>query len=137
MRANTIGTNWSGEMTVDENTTTIINEAVELSGDTEVSVAEGKTLTVNGGINCGEHTLTFVGQGSMTVNGKNGLYGEDIAERGLDEGEVHAGPAVNGSLIVKGGTLNPLSLTAGRICIPRGLRTVWICPVICRKTAGK
>ena len=100
--ADSIGTNWSGAMTVNESIT--IDGTVKLSGNTEVSVAEGRILRVTGGIDCDGHTLTFVGPGSMTVNGKNGLNGEYIAEAHLGEGEVHAGSAVIGSLVVKGGT---------------------------------
>lgn len=60
---------WSGNMTY--NTDTTINDDIAVTGNTniELTIATGKTLTVNGYISLPARTLTVKGGGTLTVNG--------------------------------------------------------------------
>ena len=61
---------WSKDITYKFNKT--INEGAILTADVAVTIIEGKTLTVNGGIDTAGHTLTVFGPGALVVNGMNG-----------------------------------------------------------------
>lgn len=52
---------WSGEVPI--SSTDTIDVGVTLNADITLTIAEGATLTVNGGINAGSYTLTVEGTG--------------------------------------------------------------------------
>ena len=81
---------WEQTVSVTESRT--IDNGVLLKSDTTLTIAEGKTLTVNDSI-CSEEgkcTLTVEGPGSLIVNGKRGYT--------QNEGDV-----IEGNIIVNGG----------------------------------
>ena len=61
---------WSKDITYKYNKT--ISEGAVLSADVAVTIIEGKTLTVNGGIDTAGHALTVFGPGALVVNGMAG-----------------------------------------------------------------
>ena len=60
---------WSADQSFTADAT--FSDGVIITADITVTIAEGKTLTVNGGIDASGHTLTVAGKGKLSVNGKN------------------------------------------------------------------
>lgn len=85
---------WPGEMTLTGEEKVTIGSTVTINDNTTLKVAEGKTLTINGGINCNGHTLTVDEPGTVTVIGNEG---DDCGGYGIWG---------NGNVILKKGTLN-------------------------------
>ena len=79
--------------------------AITVGADATLTINEGVTVTVSGGINANGHTLTVNGAGTLTVTGTNG-------DKGADGGMYDGGGGANGSagftgtLIVDGATVN-------------------------------
>ena len=102
---------WSGEMTLTGSNVTIESE-VTLNGNTTLTVAEGKTLTINSSINCNNKTLTIAGPGTVTVNGGSEIYGIYQGENvTLESGTLNVTKRDNGGIAasyvtITGGTLN-------------------------------
>ncbi|MBR5756765.1 MAG: hypothetical protein IKX96_04305, partial [Firmicutes bacterium] len=94
---NTPVNEWSENKSITADTT--IDGGVLVTADVKVTIAEGKTLTVNGGINATDHTLTVKGPGTLIVNGTNG----DVGEEG--------GTAFTGNLVVDDGAV---TMTGGK-----------------------
>ena len=104
---------WSGEMTLtEENDDVTIDNGVTLNGNTTLKVAEFKTLTINGSINCNNKTLTIAGPGTVTVNGGSEIYGIYQGENvTLESGTLNVTKSDNGGITasyvtITGGTLN-------------------------------
>ena len=70
-------TNWSGEMILTGEDDVTVSDPVTLTADTTLTVAEGRKLTLNGGISGGPYTLTVNGSGEVIINGKGGTDGCD------------------------------------------------------------
>ena len=83
--------------------------AITVGADATLTINEGVTVTVSGGINANGHTLTVNGAGTLIVTGTNGAWGADGGMGdGGDGGSGSAG--FTGTLIVDGATVN---LTGG------------------------
>ena len=101
---------WSEDMTFNESTT--MSDGVRLSKDTTLTVAEGKTLTINSSINCNSNTLTIAGPGTVTVIGESDLPGIFQGEKvTLESGTLNVtgnngGIAATSYVTITGGTLN-------------------------------
>ena len=103
---------WSGDkdFTVD----TEIDDIVSLTTNITLTVADGKTLTINGSIDCDNNTLTFAGPGTVTVSGEygeNGIKGNVTITGGTLTaygGTVYRddGHGIKGNVKLTGGTLN-------------------------------
>ena len=94
---------WTGGPYTD---TTIENlEAITVSTDATLTINEGVTVTVSGGINANGHTLTVNGAGMLTVTGTNGANGTD---GGMYDGGGggNGSTGFTGTLIVDGATVN-------------------------------
>ena len=79
--------------------------AITVGADATLTINEGVTVTVSGGINANGHTLTVNGAGTLIVTGTNGAWG---ANGGMgDGGDGSNGSAgFTGTLIVDGATVN-------------------------------
>ena len=89
---------WSENSTITDDVT--ISGGVTVSADITLTIPEGKTLTVNGGINAEGKTLTVEGKGTLTVTGSNGNYGGSSSIGGT------GGNGITGNIIVNGATVN-------------------------------
>ena len=79
--------------------------AITVGADATLTINEGVTVTVSGGINANGHTLTVKGAGMLTVTGTNGTNGADGGM--YDGGGGGNGSAgFTGTLIVDGATVN-------------------------------
>ena len=79
--------------------------AITVGADATLTINEGVTVTVKGGINANGHTLTVNGAGTLTVTGTNGADGASSGE--YDGGGGGIGSAgFTGTLIVDGATVN-------------------------------
>lgn len=79
--------------------------AITVGADATLTINEGVTVTVSGGINANGHTLTVNGAGTLTVTGTNGANGANGgAFTGGAGGIGSAG--FTGTLIVDGATVN-------------------------------
>ena len=79
--------------------------AITVGADATLTINEGVTVTVSGGINANGHTLTVNGAGMLTVTGTNGANGTDGGM--YDGGGGGNGSAgFTGTLIVDGATVN-------------------------------
>ena len=79
--------------------------AITVGADATLTINEGVTVTVSGGINANGHTLTVNGAGTLTVTGTNGTNGANSSE--YDGGGGGNGSAgFTGTLIVDGATVN-------------------------------
>ena len=96
-------TSWSESFTTNGGT---IDGGVTVSGSITLTIPEGKTLTVNGGINASGNTLTVAGTGTLIVKGADGADSSD------SQGGV-GGSAFKGNLIVNGATVNATGGTGG------------------------
>ncbi len=95
------GTTWDSDQTVNDNLT--INGGLAVTADIKLTIAEGKTLTVNGGIDASGHMMTVEGTGSLIVNGAAGAAGTDAVGEALDGGAgYNGGNGFTGSLIING-----------------------------------
>ena len=82
-----------------------IGQRVNVNGDVHLILADGCSLTVNGGINVsGDNSLTIYGQdkgtGALTANGKNEAMSPSQA--GIGGGQDQSG----GTITINGGTVN-------------------------------
>ena len=91
---------WSENQEITETST--LNQVI-VTADIKLTIPEGKTLTVNGGINASGKTLTVEGAGTLIVNGANGADGSN-ANGG------NGGAGVDGSITVQSGSA---ALTGG------------------------
>ena len=87
---------WSQDQEI---TATLTLDEVIVTADIKLTIPEGKTLTVNGGINASGKTLTVEGAGTLNVKGVNG------ADRSNSFGD-NGGSGFTGTLIVNGVTVN-------------------------------
>lgn len=71
---------WDGDSKITKDVT--IDGGVTINTDMTLIIPEGKTLTVNGGINAGEYTLTVTGKGKFIVNGVDGIDSDEYAGSG-------------------------------------------------------
>ena len=79
--------------------------AITVGADATLTINEGVTVTVKGGINANGHTLTVNGAGTLTVTGTNGADGANGG--GFTGGGGGIGSAgFTGTLIVDGATVN-------------------------------
>jgi hypothetical protein len=75
---------WSGEVSFLADTT--LDGGVTLTGDTTLTVAAGRTLVINLGVDCGGFTLTFAGEGAVCVYGSDsrcGISGSVVQSGGI------------------------------------------------------
>ncbi len=101
-------TKWSGEMTLTGENDVTVSGQVTLKADTTLTVAEGRKLTLNGGISGESYTLTVNGPGEVIINGKERGTKSDSCS-GI-EGNV----TMNGGMLtVCGGTIDTGSNTKG------------------------
>ncbi len=79
--------------------------AITVGADATLTINEGVTVTVSGGINANGHTLTVKGAGMLTVTGTNGANGAngDMSDGG---GGGIGSAGFTGILIVDGATVN-------------------------------
>ena len=90
------GTEWNGNQTVSTDTSA---EYVYLTADVTLTIETGVTLTVTGGIDATDHTLTVEGAGTLVVTGEDGSDGSDGGDGGA------GGAGITGSLVVNGATV--------------------------------
>ncbi len=95
--------NWSGDYVVRDNDITI-SANVTVSGDTTLTINNGCSLTVSGGIS-GSSTLTIYGEGTLIINNVNGsaLNGGTVIITGCDV-ETTGTTGVNSNIILAGGS---------------------------------
>lgn len=130
---------WSGSYTVNDNVTISGKSPLAyLTGDTTITIAEGKTLTVAGRINFlnGAHTLTIKGKGNLVI-GTESLNSAAII-------------GTNSSLVVDGAQVTAINSCpsaaialcagwsdTGQITVKNGSLTVTNCSGRCTGIYGK
>ena len=76
-------TTWDKDYELTEDLT--INDTVTVTKDIKLTISEGKTLTVNGGIDATEYTLTVSGNGTLKVFGNDGVDGNNGSTDGAGD----------------------------------------------------
>ena len=64
---------WGADTSFDSDAS--FEDGVNVTADITITIAEGKTVTVENGINAQGKTLTVEGKGNLIVNGSNSNYG--------------------------------------------------------------
>ena len=103
LTAQGIANTWSEATSYSETQT--LNGGVAVTADITLTIAEGATLTVNGGINATGHTLTVAGKGTLVVTGADGEDG-DYYDDGTGGDGSAGGDGFTGDIIVNGATVN-------------------------------
>ena len=91
-------TSWNEDCTIESDVT--INSSVTVGANITLTIPEGKSLTVNGGINAEGYTLTVSGQGNLIVKGTDGSNGA-AGSNGTSSNNYRGGNGGNGG---NGGT---------------------------------
>ena len=108
-------TAWTENSTIADDLT--ISSAVTVSADITLTIPEGKTLTVNGGINATGYTLTVKGAGTLNVTGTNGANGSGIHSYMGDyvgnAGDVGSA-GFTGTLVIDGAAVNVTGGNGGK-----------------------
>ena len=97
-------TTWSEDSTIEDNVT--IGGKVSVTANMTLTIPEGKTLTVNGGINANGHTLTVDGAGTLNVTGANGGNGSSAGFEGNGGNGGNGSAGFTGTLVVDGAVVN-------------------------------
>ena len=131
---------WGASFTSDGGT---IDGGVTVSADMALTIPEGKTLTVNGGIDANGHTVTVAGTGTLIVKGTNGT---SVVTDGGDAITGGTGSSVSitvnsGSFKATGGAAdNPGKAVSGNVTIAQGSTSTieesadnnsWTCRLAC------
>jgi hypothetical protein len=108
---------WSAGSNIQVTTDRVTKQPILVTGTGNVNlvIADGVTLTAQGGITIADGaTLTMIGPGSLTVTGKEGDAGAIATTIGDNGGNGNTGgTGISGSLIVYGGTVNVTGGTGG------------------------
>ena len=102
------GETWSESFTTDGGT---IDGGVYVTADITLTIPDGITLNVNGGIS-GGRTLTVVGKGTLIINGMNGSDNDGHDPFALTGGS--GGVSFTGNIIVDGPTVTVKGGTGGK-----------------------
>ena len=96
-------TTWSENCVVTEDVT--IDDVVKVSGNITLTVTEGNTLTVNGGIDATEYTLTVSGKGTLKSFVFTGILNArlELEDKGVKyvcgEVQLEEGPSINAIIL--------------------------------------
>ena len=101
-------TTWTKNATITDNLT--IDDKVTVTADITLTIPEGKTLTVNGGIDAGEYTVTVAGKGVLVVTGTNGTEGTNGTSNGGAGSD-----GFKGNIIVDGATVTVTGGNGGNV----------------------
>ncbi len=102
---------WAGIPTFQKTifeTTETLSTPIYVAEDTEITIADGAIVTINGGLTIAEgKTLTVNGPGTLVVNGTNGSQGsQGQMMTGNPGGQGTDGSAaITGNIVVKGATV--------------------------------
>ena len=102
-------TTWNKNATITDNLITI-DDKVTVTADITLTIPEGKTLTVNGGIDAGEYTVTVAGKGMLVVTGTNGTEGTNGTSNGGAGSD-----GFKGNIIVDGATVTVTGGNGGNV----------------------
>ena len=102
-------TTWNKNATITDNLITIDNK-VTVTANITLTIPEGKTLTVNGGIDAGEYTVTVAGKGMLVVTGTNGTEGTNGTSNGGAGSD-----GFKGNIIVDGATVTVTGGNGGNV----------------------
>ena len=83
---------------------------ITVNGTVNLTIPEGKTLTVNGGIDAGEYTVTVAGKGVLVVTGTNGTEGTNGTSNGGAGSD-----GFKGNIIVDGATVTVTGGNGGNV----------------------
>ncbi|MBR3641023.1 MAG: hypothetical protein IKN53_03215, partial [Oscillibacter sp.] len=100
---------WDADQTIE--TTQEISGGVTVGNDITVTVSSGVVLTVNGGINANDKTVTVKGPGTLIIHGATGSNGVDDDFSATD-GEA-GGDGFVGNIIVDGAAVTVTGGTGG------------------------
>ena len=92
--------------------------AITVGADATLTINEGVTVTVSGGINANGHTLTVNGAGTLIVIGTNGENGSGYWDDGFEMHGYSAGAGsagFTGTLIIDGATVNVTGGNGGNV----------------------